>query len=732
MSSSSNHDPSFLINHFITPSAITTGIENLLTIYPSPQEDEHSSHAFDPLVVLTEYEDQTYDPINRSINRHQSSGNQSDDSVSDSITDMPMDFSFSGIASAVSANLNRLDDDDDDDDNNDVEDTEKNNNDGKNSNDDDKVQQRQSIPYTITPNGEFSFPITIGLQSATNVTNHNSYQSLSSSLLSTVITDQIALASSSFPNLSSQSQNDANATSAAAAAIRALFQNNFIVDRSNSNNINTSSINAMFPINVSASASVSTASTNTATPTITTATNNDATGKKKNNNGLYSLKNYKEHYNKIRSPELGTQFICKLCNFRAKSQITLIRHLWTELGYREFRCEIEGCNRRFDNEFSRYKHRKFDHSHPQQQQLVNQHQQNSSTTVSTQAPPSDVRLSTSISTILANMDSTKQDLNSHQQHNFIKGDNNLTNRSLLPPLTSFVPSSTLIPMVPITTTISNNNLNITANNRHSNHLSSYNSIAAALAMFNNNDNNNNSQTSQHLPLSLQLSTSTTTTTSSINTLSSISSTISQYLPTNHHIYLPTSAGDNIFTTPALITNNNTNQNLKLPSSTTITTTSIINPSSIFALSTISSSSTTFTDSTTTTITNPNSQVIPQLQLSSSSPSIAAASTYNSSSIMPPIINTSTISLNNRSNSNNISTRRRYSSQSLGETSSSSSLSSTNNTNNIHDYQEPSSPSIGMNSSLISILTAPSVASVQNNNNNGTTTTNSYNTIQVNN
>ncbi|KAH9403247.1 hypothetical protein TYRP_015130 [Tyrophagus putrescentiae] len=78
-----------------------------------------------------------------------------------------------------------------------------------------------------------------------------------------------------------------------------------------------------------------------------------AAAARRKNNGLYSLKNYKEHYYKIKTEEAGVQFICKGCQFQAKSQITLIRHLWNELGYKEFHCEFEGCTRTFDNEFSR-------------------------------------------------------------------------------------------------------------------------------------------------------------------------------------------------------------------------------------------------------------------------------------------------------------------------------------------------------------------------------------------
>src|SRR5699024_1972465 len=91
-----------------------------------------------------------------------------------------------------------------------------------------------------------------------------------------------------------------------------------------------------------------------------------AAAARRKNNGLYSLKNYKEHYYKIKTAEAGVQFICKGCKFQAKSQITLVRHLWNELGYTEFHCEFEGCSRTFDNEFSRYKHRKFDHGQPTQ------------------------------------------------------------------------------------------------------------------------------------------------------------------------------------------------------------------------------------------------------------------------------------------------------------------------------------------------------------------------------
>src|SRR5699024_5253529 len=46
-----------------------------------------------------------------------------------------------------------------------------------------------------------------------------------------------------------------------------------------------------------------------------------AAAARRKNNGLYSLKNYKEHYYKIKTAEAGVQFICKGCKFQAKSQI---------------------------------------------------------------------------------------------------------------------------------------------------------------------------------------------------------------------------------------------------------------------------------------------------------------------------------------------------------------------------------------------------------------------------
>lgn len=84
-------------------------------------------------------------------------------------------------------------------------------------------------------------------------------------------------------------------------------------------------------------------------------------GRNSRSNGLYSLKNYAGQYRKERT-ESGSEFVCNNCNaFRAKSQITLIRHFWNEGNKKDFYCEAEGCNRKFDNEFSRYKHRKFEH-----------------------------------------------------------------------------------------------------------------------------------------------------------------------------------------------------------------------------------------------------------------------------------------------------------------------------------------------------------------------------------
>lgn len=84
----------------------------------------------------------------------------------------------------------------------------------------------------------------------------------------------------------------------------------------------------------------------------------DDSSAQKPKNGLYSLKNFKNDYRKEKRDN-GVVFVCNQCDFEAKSQITLIRHLWGEKGYKEFDCDI--CSKVFPNEFSLYKHRKFGH-----------------------------------------------------------------------------------------------------------------------------------------------------------------------------------------------------------------------------------------------------------------------------------------------------------------------------------------------------------------------------------
>ncbi|KAH7639478.1 hypothetical protein HUG17_3511 [Dermatophagoides farinae] len=76
-------------------------------------------------------------------------------------------------------------------------------------------------------------------------------------------------------------------------------------------------------------------------------------------NGLYSLKNFKGQFRKERNESNGVEFICNRCGFRAPSQITLVRHLWSENGYKNFTCD--NCDQIFDSEVALYKHRKTIH-----------------------------------------------------------------------------------------------------------------------------------------------------------------------------------------------------------------------------------------------------------------------------------------------------------------------------------------------------------------------------------
>lgn len=226
--------------------------------------DEESSNAINPLVLLTEYENQIYDPVNGQINIQttnigigydvgSNAGSESDES--------PLDLTGLSIPSA----LNRIDDDEEEEEDEDEDDD----NDDENEMDDDLNRYRNGSSIV------------------------NDSQTVNSSIGNNV--DQQIISESS----------------------------------------NTS--------------------------------DNDTTPKK--NNGLYSLKNHKGRYYKAKTAE-GVLFICKKCEFQAKSQITLIRHLWNERGYKEFSCEFDGCELTFENEFSRYKHRKFDHGQPNQPSSV--------------------------------------------------------------------------------------------------------------------------------------------------------------------------------------------------------------------------------------------------------------------------------------------------------------------------------------------------------------------------
>lgn len=82
-------------------------------------------------------------------------------------------------------------------------------------------------------------------------------------------------------------------------------------------------------------------------------------------NGMYSLKNFKNHYRKDRG-ECGPLFVCLKCEadnsaeYTFKTQIALVRHLWDEIGFKDFECEL--CPLKFENEFSLYKHRKNQHT----------------------------------------------------------------------------------------------------------------------------------------------------------------------------------------------------------------------------------------------------------------------------------------------------------------------------------------------------------------------------------
>ncbi|XP_054153363.1 uncharacterized protein LOC128952057 [Oppia nitens] len=77
--------------------------------------------------------------------------------------------------------------------------------------------------------------------------------------------------------------------------------------------------------------------------------------------GLYSLKNYSDLYRKVKI-DGEVYFKCNCNQFTTKSQISLVRHIWTDIGRNEFDCNVNDCDAKFDNEFSLYKHRKSDHN----------------------------------------------------------------------------------------------------------------------------------------------------------------------------------------------------------------------------------------------------------------------------------------------------------------------------------------------------------------------------------
>ncbi len=271
-------------------------------------EDGNSCSAhLDPLVVLTEYEGQTYDPVARSINHETSISNYSTDHYANA-PNSPMDLSGPSMRGlSIPASLNRIDEDEDDEevDEEEIEEAEEE----MPMTGEHSMKMKQSTQQQFLPHGQGAGLFSGGmppLNSFGASTSNAAALNMQNYLLAAEHQQQQLL--NSLPQPVSQLL-DPDAEAAAAAAAAAA---------------------------------------------------------RRKNNGLYSLKNYKEHYYKIKTEEAGVQFICKGCQFQAKSQITLIRHLWNELGYKEFHCEFEGCTRTFDNEFSRYKHRKFDHGQPTQ------------------------------------------------------------------------------------------------------------------------------------------------------------------------------------------------------------------------------------------------------------------------------------------------------------------------------------------------------------------------------
>lgn len=271
-------------------------------------EDGNSCSAhLDPLVVLTEYEGQTYDPVARSINHGTSISNYSTDHYANA-PNSPMDLSGPSMRGlSIPASLNRIDEDEDDEevDEEEIEEAEEE----MPMTGEHSMKMKQSTQQQFLPHGQGAGLFSGGmppLNSFGASTSNAAALNMQNYPLAAEHQQQQLL--NSLPQPVSQLL-DPDAEAAAAAAAAAA---------------------------------------------------------RRKNNGLYSLKNYKEHYYKIKTEEAGVQFICKGCQFQAKSQITLIRHLWNELGYKEFHCEFEGCTRTFDNEFSRYKHRKFDHGQPTQ------------------------------------------------------------------------------------------------------------------------------------------------------------------------------------------------------------------------------------------------------------------------------------------------------------------------------------------------------------------------------
>ncbi|XP_054152438.1 uncharacterized protein LOC128951215 [Oppia nitens] len=77
--------------------------------------------------------------------------------------------------------------------------------------------------------------------------------------------------------------------------------------------------------------------------------------------GLYSLKNYSDLYRKVKI-DGEVYFKCNCNQFTTKSQISLVRHIWTDIGRNEFDCNVNDCDAKFDNEFSLYKHKKTEHN----------------------------------------------------------------------------------------------------------------------------------------------------------------------------------------------------------------------------------------------------------------------------------------------------------------------------------------------------------------------------------